>query len=175
MDLKQTIAGRISAKIISEICTNADRNELFSLIDDTDDRTAYNALWCMTHWGADGITWLESHRDALIDRAIGEIHKGKLRLMLTLLERMTWTEDDIRSDFLDFCLAKINTPASYGIRSLAAKLAYTQCRFFPEMVSELLDELELMTIGELSPALRTTRKNILKKIDRSENKHAHRT
>ena len=63
----------------------------------------------------------------------------------------------------------INTNAPYGIRSLAAKLAYAQCRFYPEMVSELLDRLEMMTVSDTSQALLTTRKNILKMLAKNKN------
>ena len=127
MDLKLILAGRISPKTISQICEASDREKLFSLIDDADERVAYNALWCMTHWDTAGVAWLETRRDTLIQHA------------------------------------------PYGIRSLAAKLAYAQCRFYPEMVSELLDRLEMMTVSDTSQALLTTRKNILKMLAKNKN------
>ena len=169
MDLKLILAGRISPKTISQICEASDREKLFSLIDDADERVAYNALWCMTHWDTAGVAWLETRRDTLIQHALREKHQGNLRLTLSLLERQTWTEGDVCSAFMDFCLKNINTNARYGIRSLAAKLAYAQCRFYPEMVSELLDRLEMMTVSDTSQALLTTRKNILKMLAKNKN------
>ena len=54
-------------------------------------------------------------------------------------------------------------------RSLAAKLAYAQCRFYPEMVSELLDRLEMMTVSDTSQALLTNAENILKMLAKNKN------
>ena len=44
MDLKLILAGRISPKTISQICEASDREKLFSLIDDADERVAYNDM-----------------------------------------------------------------------------------------------------------------------------------
>lgn len=164
MNLQSTLSGRLNKKIIAEVCECIDREALLRCSCDTDTVTAYNALWCMTHWTREGIDWLQKHRKVMIERALTETHSGKLRLIMTLLERMTWTENDIHSDFLDFCLGKINSTEPYGIRSLSMKLAYMQCRYYPELTSELLSELEIITLGKTSPALITTRRNILKNI-----------
>ena len=53
-------------------------------------------------------------------------------------------------------------------------MAYARLRpswhtFYPEMVSELLDRLEMMTVSDTSQALLTTRKNILKMLAKNKN------
>lgn len=143
-----------------------DRNRqmLFSLINDEDIKISYNALWVFTHFNAREITWLTSKRDQLTDLLLATSHVGKKRLLLTLLERLEITKDDLRTDYLDFCLSGINSCAPYAIRALCLKQAFAQCRFHPELLKELIAEIELMNNGELSPGLVSARRNIIKRI-----------
>lgn len=163
--MREVLAGRLSQGLIAKLSSEADCEELYTMIDDEDDRVGYNALWVITHWPKDKEQWLAGRRDELIDRVLGCEHTGKRRLLMTLIERMDFTETDVRGDFLDFCLGKINSTEPYGIRSLAIKLSYAQCRFFPELIAELLAQLELLNLGDVSPALLTSRRNVLKRIN----------
>ena len=165
MNLRDILSGRLSQGLIAKLSSEVECEELFRFIDDENGHVSYNALWVITHWNKDRQAWLAERRDELIDRAISCKRPGKRRLLMTLIERMEFSEADVRSDFIDFCLSKINSTEPYGIRSLAIKLAYAQCRFYPELITELLAELELLNLGDLSPALQCSRRNILKKIN----------
>ena len=71
-------------------------------------------------------------------------------------------EDDLRTDFLDFCLDHMQNPDEYpGIQSLSLKLAYKMCLFYPELMDELKRTLQAMEMEYYSPALRSVRNRIL--------------
>ena len=168
----ECLDGRIHARDVRRVCgacagvENDTRKEaLFSLACGADERVAYNALWVFTHFRKGDIMWLASKRDVLIDRLIKTSHAGQKRLLLTLLEELPVNMDDIRSDYLDFCLGKINSTEPYAIRALSLKQAFRQCRYFPELMAELRGEMELMEAGELSPGLRSALR-IVRRLDK---------
>ncbi len=151
---------------IASLCSDdARKEELFTLISDTDPRVTYNALWILTHLSAPDRKWLESKRDRLINLLLSTTASGPRRLLLTILEQMPAEAQIIRTDYLDWCLSKINSTEPYAIRALSLKQAYIQSRPYPEIMRELLLEIELMdTSGPLPPGLRSARRNILRKI-----------
>lgn len=142
------------------------KEELFTLACNDDDRVAYNALWVFTHFPAEDINWIDTKRDKLIDMLLASAHVGKQRLILTLLEHLVIPKEEIRTDYLDFCLSKINSTDPYAIRALSLKQAFRMCRHYPELLEELRLEIDLMTRGPLSPgllsALRTVRRHFAK-------------
>lgn len=139
-------------------------SKLYSLIADENERVGYNALWVFTHLPREHSRRLCDKRNELIDRLLNTTHVGQRRLLLTLLENQVLMANDVRSDYLDYCLSAINSCEPYAIRALCLKQAYAQCRFYPELMQELMAEIELMDCGEMSPGLRSAQKNILKKI-----------
>lgn len=173
IEIRTTLSGRIGARDVRRLCAwcaDADgdgrKAELFAMVDDVDDRVGYNVLWVFTHFGMDDAAWLRPRRDLLIDRLLTASHVGKRRLILTLLDRMDVVADDIRTDYLDYCLAGINSTEPYGVRALCLKQAFAQCRLYPELMPELLSRIELMDYGELSPGLISARRNVLRQIER---------
>lgn len=173
MNLRETLSNRIRLHDIQRIvtmCSNESDNvltiELYSLISDSDDLTAYNALWIFTHFSQEDLNWLTHKRDDLIDKLLSSTHVGKQRLILTILDNQPVDKNDIRTDYLDFCLSNINSTKPYGVRALCLKQAFEQCKFFPELMTELKHEIDMMMYAELSPGLQASRKNILKKISK---------
>lgn len=173
MDIKDLLGGRLGVREIVMICSccrgevNDEVKEmLYALVADDDERVGYNSLWVFTHFDKDDKAWLRPKRNELIDYLLGVQHEGKRRLILNLLDSQYIGKEDVRADYLDFCLSAINSTEPYGIRALCIKQAFAQCRFFPELLGELKSELEIMEMGELSPGLLSVRRNILKKISR---------
>ena len=96
-----------------------------------------------------------------------EKHVGKCRLMLNLLLRQPFEEDSLRSDFIDFCIAKITACAqSYAIRTYCIKLAYEQMKYYPELLEELKMALYMLEQEILSPGLLSAKRQIMKKIEK---------
>ena len=158
---------------IHEICILCHGNsrkkaELYQLTFDEDERVATNALWVFTHFDLQNNEWLYSKHDDLIDRVLMEKNMTKLRLMLSLLLRQPFEEEYLRSDFIDFCVAKITACSyPYAIRALCMKLAYEQMKYYPELLSELKTALDMLEQEVLSPGLQSAKKQIMKKIKRS--------
>lgn len=170
--MKTLLAHRLSQSEIKQLCalTQGARNnhlkeELYQLTLDANRRVAINALWTFTHFAADDNVWLFAKHDQLIDRCLNEKDTTKLRLILTLLLRQPFDEEAIRTDFIDFCLARItDTRAPYAIRAQCIKLAYEQMRYWPELLDELRQTLEMISCEPLSPGLRSAWKQVMKKI-----------
>ena len=170
--MKTLLTQRLSQSKIMQLCalTHGARNNhfkegLYQLTLDDDRRVAVNALWTFTHFTADDNVWLFAKHDQLIERAITEQDVTKLRLILTLLLRQPFDEEAIRTDFIDFCLARLtDTRAPYAIRAQCIKLAYEQMRHWPELLDELLQTLNMISCEPLSPGLRSAWKQVMKKI-----------
>lgn len=170
--MKTLLTHRLSQSEIKELCalTHGARNnhlkeELYQLTLDDDRRVAINALWTFTHFTADDNVWLFAKHDQLIERCLNEKDATKLRLILTLLLRQPFDEETIRTDFIDFCLARFtDARAPYAIRAQCIKLAYEQMRYWSELLDELRQTLDLISCEPLSPGLRSAWKQVMKKI-----------
>ena len=170
--MKTLLTQRLSQSEIKQLCasTHGARNNhlkegLYQLTLDDDRRVAVNALWTFTHFTADDNVWLFAKHDQFIDRCLNEKDATKLRLILTLLLRQPFDEETIRTDFIDFCLARItDARAPYAIRAQCIKLAYEQMRYWPELLDELLQTLNMISCEPLSPGLRSAWKQVMKKI-----------
>lgn len=171
--LRERLSERIGLKDIREICLSASgpandsiKHRLYLLITDNNDRVGYNALWIFTHFSDNDKIWLHPRRNELIDLLLKETHDGKKRLLLRILSDIPVTIEDVRSDYLDYCLGKINSTEPYAVRAWSIEQAFGMCRFFPELLDELKEELDMMEYGELSPGLLSARRNIEKKLSR---------
>lgn len=170
----EKLLGKIGLNDIHEICfmTQGKENdyrkeELYQFTFDEDDRVAFNALHALSHFDLANNEWLYSKHDNLIDRVMKEKHVGKCRLMLNLLLRQPFKEDSLRSDFIDFCIAKITACAQpYAVRAYCMKLAYEQMKYYPELLEELRMALDMLEQETLSPGLLSAKRQIMKKIKR---------
>ena len=167
---------RLSQSDIHELCalTQGERNnslkeQLYQLTLDADRRVATNALWVFTHFSAVDNEWLYAKHDQLIDRCLKEKDATKLRLMLNLLLRQPFDEEAIRTDFIDFCLTRLADPKSpYAVRAQCIKLAYVQMRYWPELLNELCQTLEMISCEHLSPGLRSAWRQVMKRIQKRQ-------
>ena len=168
--MRNTLSKRISLSDIQDICAlvqdkkdRSAREELYALTLSEDERTAANALWCLTHLSDD--EWLYAKHDDLIDRALAETNITKLRLMLTLLLRQPFDAESLRADFIDFCMGKITACSyPYAIRALCIKLAFEQMKHHSELLAELMAALELQEQESLSPGLASAKRQVMKRM-----------
>ena len=168
--MKKKLNKKLCMDDIYEICILCHGNsrkkaELYQLIFDEDERVATNALWVFTHFDLQNNEWLYSKHDELIDRALVEKNETKRRLMLSLLLRQPFEEESLRSDFIDFCIAKITASSQpYAIRCYCMKLAYEQMKYYPELLTELKAAIDMLEQEPLSPGLTSAKKQVMKKI-----------
>ncbi len=170
--MKESLTNRLSQDELHELCalTQGEQNnhlkeELYQLTLDNDRRVAINALWTFTHFALADNEWLYAKHDQLIDRCLKEKDATKLRLMFNLLLRQPFDEEDIRTDFIDYCLMRLTDPKSpYAVRAQCIKLAYEQMKYWPELLNELRQTLEMISCEPLSPGLRSAWRQVMKKL-----------
>ena len=170
--MKYLLSHRLSMDGINDICllvqgeqNHSLKEQLYQLTLDDDRRVATNALWVFTHFALADNAWLYAKHDQLIDRCLNEKDATKLRLMLNLLLRQPYTEEDIRTDFIDYCLMRLTDPKSpYAVRAQCIKLAYEQMKYWPELLNELRQTLEMISCEPLSPGLRSAWQQVMKKL-----------
>lgn len=137
------------------------RKDLPALIESTDRRTSVNALWMLTQLPRKEAEWLQSLRDYFIDLLLRETDATRKRILMQLLRNLRYDKEDMRADFLDFCLSKINSESEpYAIRSYSIYCAWKMCRHFPELRSELSELLSMLSVQELTPGLRCAMKKV---------------
>ena len=129
---------------------------------DSDYRVARSALWGLTKATNEELSELQVILNELIDQAMQTENSSVRRLTLNIIERLNINEDDLRTDFLDFCFEHMVSIEEYpGIQTLCMKLAFRMCTFYPELMDELNRTLEAMEIDYYKPAVKCLRKRIL--------------
>ena len=161
--LRQTFSEGGAQEIYREIKAKGDflgfaRRYVF----DKDYRLARSALWGLTKATDEELSMLQVIRNELIDQAIQTDNSSVRRLTLNIIERLKMDEDDLRTDFLDFCFEHMVSIEEFsGIQTLCMKLVYRMCTFYPELMDELKRTLEAMEIDYYKPAVKSLRKRIL--------------
>lgn len=161
--LRQTFSEGGAQEIYQEIKAEGDfpafaRRYAFS----DDHRVARSALWGLTKASNEELSTLQEFLNEFIRQAMQTENSSVRRLSLNIIERLPMEEDDLRTDFLDFCLEHMACIEEYpGIQTLCMKLAYRMCQFYPELMDELQRTIEAMEIGYYKPAIKGLRKKIL--------------
>ena len=129
---------------------------------DSDYCVARNALWGLTKATDKELSELQTILNELINQAMQTDNSSVRRLTLNIIERLKMNEEDLRTDFLDFCFEHMVSIEEFpGIQTLCMKLAYRMCTFYPELMDELKRTLEAMEIDYYKPAVKCLRKRIL--------------
>jgi hypothetical protein len=128
-----------------------------------DERVARNAFWSLTKATDKDLSQLQPILNELIELAMTTPSSSVCRLSLNIIERLKMEEDDLRTDFLDFCLEHMaDADELPGIQSISMKLAYRMCKFYPELLAEFKATLESMEPEFFKPAVNCVRNRILK-------------
>ena len=123
---------------------------------------ARSALWGLTKASREELSQLQVILDKFIDQAMQAENSSVRRLSLNIVERLELKEEDLRTDFLDFCFEHMMDVEEFpGIQSVCMKLAFRMCSFFPELMDELKRTLEAMEIDYYKPAVKCVRNRIL--------------
>ena len=161
--LQQTFSEGGAQEIYQDVKANGDfldfaRQYAFS----QDYRVARSALWGLTKASKEELPQLQVILNELIDQAMQTDNSSVRRLSLNIVERLELYEDELRTDFLDFCFEHmIDIEEFPGIQSVCMKLAFRMCKFYPELMDELKRTLEAMEIDYYKPAVKGVRNRIL--------------
>lgn len=170
MEIHDLLCRRINKPEIKRVISWAlecpqNSNAIYELTKSPDERLSVNALWCLSHMPEAKAGWMQSLQNELIDRLLVETHPSKKRILFSILRGLSYDKDNIRTDFLDYCFSKINSECEpCAVRSFSIYCAFKLSRFYPELIAELEQYLDMLPVRSLSPglrcALRTTRLNI---------------
>ena len=161
--LQQTFSEGGAQEIYQEVEASGDflgfaRRYAFS----EDYRVARSALWGLTKASKEELSQLQVILNKLIDQAMQTDNSSVRRLSLNIVERLELNEEDLRTDFLDFCFEHMMDVEEFpGIQSVCMKLAFRMCSFYPELMDELKRTLEAMEIDYYKPAVKCVRSRIL--------------
>ena len=161
--LRQTFSEGGAQEIYQEVKSKGDflgfaRQYAFS----EDFRVARSALWGLTKARKEELSQLQMILNDFINQAMQTEDSSVRRLSLNVVERLKMDEDDLRTDFLDFCFDHMMYVEEYpGIQSVCMKLAFRMCSFYPELMNELKRTLEAMEIDYYKPAVKCVRSRIL--------------
>ena len=161
--LQQTFSEGGAQEIYQEIKSTGDflgfaRQYVFC----SDERVARSALWGLTKASKGELAQLQILLNELVEQAMQTESSSVRRLTLNIIERLTMEEDDLRTDFLDFCFEHMTDPEEFpGIQSVCMKLAYRMCQFYPELNDELIRTLKAMEVDYYKPAVKGVRNRIL--------------
>ena len=161
--LRQTFSEGGAQEIYQEVKASGDflgfaRQYAFS----QDYRVARSALWGLTKARKEELSQLQVIFNEFIDQAIRTENSSIRRLSLNIIERLEMSEEDLRTDFLDFCLDHMMDVEEFpGVQAVCMKLAYRMCKFYPELMDELKRTLEAMDIDYYKPAVKCARSRIL--------------
>ena len=138
---------------------------LYHLLSDTDQRIAYNAAWVLSCSDDKVIKFLIRYQNQLIDLLIGTKDKSFARILFSILRRQTFEKNNLRTDFLDFCLNEIvNSNQAIAIRVHAIYVSYSLCKAYPELLNELFMTLQMLESETLSAGLLHARNTIMSAI-----------
>jgi hypothetical protein len=127
-----------------------------------DYRVARSALWGLTKARKDELSQLQVILNEFIDQAMQTENSSVRRLSLNIVERLEMSEEDLRTDFLDFCFDHMMDVEEFpGIQSVCMKLAFRMCKYYPELMDELKRTLEAMEIDYYKSAVKGVRNKIL--------------
>ena len=172
--LRQTFSEGGAQKIYQEVKACGDflgfaRRYAFS----EDYLVARSALWGLTKASKEELSQLQVILSEFINQAMQIDNSSVRRLSLNVIERLRvgerssgmrleMSEEDLRTDFLDFCFEHMIDVEEYpGIQSVCMKLAFRMCKFYPELMDELKRTLEAMEIDYYKPAVKCVRNRIL--------------
>ena len=161
--LRQTFSEGGAQEIYQEVKASDDflgfaRRYAFS----QDYLVARSALWGLTKARREELSQLQVILDKFIIQAMQTDNSSVRRLSLNIVERLELKEEDLRTDFLDFCFDHMMDVEEYpGIQSVCMKLAFRMCSFYPELMDELKRTLEAMEIDYYKPAVKCVRSRIL--------------
>ncbi|MCQ2290151.1 MAG: hypothetical protein MJZ63_02605 [Muribaculaceae bacterium] len=138
-------------------------SEFAHILLDSETRVARNAAWILTHATDEELALLHPMLTQLIDIALHTNNESLRRLTLNIILRLPLAKEDVRTDFLDFCLehmVRLDTPP--GTQALCMKIAHRLCSFYPELNDEFMRIIQSLDLSFYQPAVRCTVRNIMR-------------
>ena len=154
-------------KLVQEICLHPEYlKDIYQLISDDKIVVSWRAIWACEKVSEKHPGWFVPLLDDIIQRLLVCKHDGSKRLLLPILYNVP-ASDPVSVDLLNYCLDHMLAPQeSIGVQALSIRMAYQLCKSEPELLKELQLILENADTEYYSTGVKTTIRNILKKINK---------
>lgn len=146
------------------------KEELYAMTRHENDKISRQAWWVCESIVHQDKSWLITKQDDIVQYLLPCKHGGKKRIMLNILYRLPIAQP-LPVELLNFCMDKMlaveEAPAAQAI---CMKLAYAMCEEEPDLLSEFYHYLDNIDAGYYSSAVQSTRRTILKEINKRRKK-----
>ena len=151
--------------LVQDICHQPEYlKDMYQLISDEKQTVAWRAIWVCEKVSEVHPSWFAPLLDDITQRLLKCTHDGSKRLLLSILYNVP-IPTPIPVDLLNYCLDRMLSPQeSIGVQALAIRMAYQLCKQEPELLNELRLILESTDTEFYSTGVKTTVRNVLKKI-----------
>lgn len=151
--------------LVQDICNQPESlKDMYQLISDGKTVVSWRAIWVCEKVSELHPGWFVPFYNDILQHLLVCGHDGSKRLLLSILYNIP-VPASLPVDLLNFCLDHMLSPQeSIGVQALSIRMAYQLCKGEPELLQELRLILENTDTEFYSTGVRTTIRNILKKI-----------
>ncbi|MCQ2294617.1 MAG: hypothetical protein MJZ67_03090 [Bacteroidales bacterium] len=151
--MESLLSQRLGIKEVKSLAKAISAETLWHLMQEPDDVVSRNAAWVMTHKPDHEVSSIP--QKPLIDLAISTPSEALRRLSLALILRQPIPKENLRTDFLDFCLQHmVSLEEPCGVQALCMKLAHEMCQFYPELSQEFKATINMMPTEHYKPGVK---------------------
>lgn len=151
--------------LVQEICLYPEYlKDIYLLISDEKQTVSWRAIWVCEKLSEKHPEWFVPMREEIIQRLLGCAHDGSKRLLMSILYNIP-NSSPISIELLNYCFDHMLAPQeSIGVQALSIRMTYKLCKDEPELLQELRLILVNTEVDFYSTGVKTTIRNILKKI-----------
>lgn len=166
--LKNPASLRYIDKLVEDVSANpVDFKSIYSLIFDEDLNVAWRAAWSCEKISEKHISWFDdSHFEQLTELFVSTKHNGLQRGCISILYNLPLPEH-IPVELINTCFDRMISPKSpIAVQALSMKMLLRICKKEPDFIPELKAYLENIDAESYSAGFNSTRKNVLKMLDK---------
>ncbi len=158
--------GKLSIEgLVQDICHHPEYlKDIYQLISDEKQTVSWRAIWVCEKLSEVHPDWFVPLREEIIHKLLNCKHEGSKRLLMSILYNIP-VSSPISIELLNYCFDHMLAPQeSIGVQALSIRMAYLLCKNEPELLQELRLILENTDVDFYSTGVKTTIRNVLKKI-----------
>lgn len=157
--------------LVQDICRQPeDLKDMYQLISDEKQTVSWRAIWVCEKVSEVHPSWFMPLLDDIMQRLLVCRHDGSKRLLLSIIYNVP-IPTPLPVNLLNYCLDHMLSPQeTISVQALCIRMAYLLCKHEPELLRELELILENTDTDFYSIGVKTTIRNILKKINGKQNK-----